>query len=422
MGEQEPDPDHGDNGTQGAGIAGESTATVKSSETNGLELSAPDGASDSAASGIASDATEDRSLPTSPSQTRVRDSSTRVLLMLAVAYTLYFAKAVLFPVVLALILAALMSPVVRWLHRRRMPESLAAILLIVGSLTVLGFGIARLTAPAQIWFEHPRDKIEKISHRLRSFRNPMRELETVADSVEDATAGSRAANDEPIKVVVEQPSLITSLLSSTGQVLAGFALTIALLYFLLVDGTTFLRRFVSVVPGWRGKRDAVELVRGIEKGVSSYLLTVTLINVCLGVAVGTAMAMLQMPTPVLWGGVATLCNFVPYLGAVAGATIVFFVAILSFDSLAYALLAPVCYMTLSAIEGNFITPRLLGRSMSMNPIFVFLSLTFWGWIWGVGGAILAVPLLGVAKVVCDQFEGLHTVSVLLSGDHDMTAD
>lgn len=342
--------------------------------------------------------------------------SIRLLAILAVATSCFVARAILFPIVLAIILAALLRPLVRWLNRRRVPEFAGAILVITGFVGIFGYGATLLVEPAREWFQNPDEKLQQIEHKLQSIRQPIADLEDVADKVEEAAAGAASREDKPVKVTVQQPSLINSVISSTGQMLAGAAITIVLLYFLLIQGNTLLRQVVLITPTRRGKRDAVELVRKIEQGVSSYLLQVTVINTCLGVVIGTAMWLIGLPTPALWGTLAALLNFFPYIGGIAGAIMVFLVGVLTFESLPWAFVAPVVYFCINTIEGNFITPALLGRKMSLNPIFVFLSLTFWGWIWGLGGAILAVPLLAVLKISCEQFDTLQPMAMLLSGE------
>lgn len=342
--------------------------------------------------------------------------SIRLLTFLALASSFYLARAILFPIVLAVLLAALMRPLVRWLSRRHVPEVAGAVLVISGFVLLSGYGASWLVEPAREWFQNPDEKLQQIERKLQSIRQPIADLEDVADKVEKAAAGAVSEEDKPVKVTVQQPSLINSVISSTGQMLAGAAITLVLLYFLLIQGNTLLRQVVLITPTRRGKRDAVELVRRIEQGVSVYLLQVTVINACLGLVIGVAMWLIGLPTPALWGTLAALLNFFPYVGGLAGAMMVFFVGVLTFESVSWAFVAPVVYFCINTIEGNFITPALLGRKMSLNPIFVFLSLTFWGWIWGLGGAILAVPLLAVLKISCEQFDTLQPMALLLSGE------
>jgi len=342
--------------------------------------------------------------------------SIRILAGLALAYTFYFARAILFPIVLAIVLAALFRPIVRWLRRRHIPEAFGAVLVITCLVGAIGYGATRLVEPAQEWFQHPEQKVQQLESKLRTLRRPIADLEDVANKMSAAAAGDTSEDNKPIKVTVKQASLVNNVISSTGQMMAGAAITLALLYFLLVRGNMLLCQVVLITPTRRGKRDAVELVHKIEQGVSSYLLSVTLINACLGVTIGIAMWLIGLPTPALWGTLAALLNFIPYVGGFVGYIMVFMVGVLTFDSLSSAVVAPVVYFVINTIEGNFITPTLLGRRMSLNPIFVFLSLAFWGWIWGIGGVILAVPLLTVIKIASEQFDSLESLATLLSGE------
>lgn len=239
---------------------------------------------------------------------------------------------------------------------------------------------------------------------------------TAAEQLEEA-AEELEEVEEPIAVEVKQPRLVAGfqLLSSTGTVVADLIIILVLTYFLMVSGDMLINNVLHLLPSMREKRNAVELVYKVQQGISSYLVTVTCINIALGVVVAVAMWLLGVPNPFLWGMMATVFNFVPFLGALVGVAVMFLVSVLAFESLSYALVPPLVYWALTAVEGNFVTPSLLGRSMSLNPIMVFLALTLLGWMWGIAGAVLAVPVLAVVKVGCDQFERSQPVGTLLGG-------
>ena len=224
--------------------------------------------------------------------------------------------------------------------------------------------------------------------------------------------------EQPIAVEVRQPRLIAglSVLTSTGSVAAEILLAIVLAYFLLASGDMLINNVLHILPSMREKRNAVELVHNVERGISSYLLTVTLINIGLGVAVALAMWLLELPNPMLWGAMATIFNFIPFLGAIFGTIIILLVSVLTFDSLGQAIIPPLVFWGITALEGNVITPHILGRRMSLNPIMVFLSLAIWGWMWGIGGAFLAVPILATLKVGFDQFDSTRAIGTLLGGE------
>jgi predicted PurR-regulated permease PerM len=263
-------------------------------------------------------------------------------------------------------------------------------------------------------------------------RNQWAQIQEASEELEELAQGKSAdeqpgtlwnwfspaeRDPEPVTVEVKQPRLASNLmvLNSAGSFLAATVVTFVLAFFLLSAGDVLINNVLRILPSMREKRNAVELVRNVEQGISSYLFTVTCINVALGVVQGVAMWLLGMPNPALWGAMCCVLNYIPYLGALLGTIVVFLVAVLTFDTLAYAALVPATYFAITALEGNLITPAILGRSMSLNPVMVFLFLTFWGWMWGIGGALLAVPLLAMLKIGFDQFERTKPMGTLLGG-------
>jgi predicted PurR-regulated permease PerM len=361
---------------------------------------------------------------------RAVDFAATILAVLAIFYTLYFARAVLFPLVLAFVFGLLLRPVVRRLKRLYVPEAIGAAAVVLLVLGVLLFGGMTLVAPASQWIEDLPRNLEQASVRLKPLQRPLAKIQHKIDAASQQVAviaspaeapaaappGPAEAPEKPPRQLVEirQPSLATTVLNTTGSFLAGAAMTIIMLYFMLALGETTLRKVVEVLPTFRDKRSAVELVTSIEHGISSYLVTVTVINIGLGAAIGTALWLIGLPNAILWGAMAACLNYVPYAGAIVGMTIVFFASLLTFNTIGHALLAPLAYFTINAIEGNFVTPMVLGRSMSLNPIIVFLSLVFGGWMWGVGGALLSVPLLAIAKITCEHFDRTKPIATLLS--------
>jgi predicted PurR-regulated permease PerM len=187
-----------------------------------------------------------------------------------------------------------------------------------------------------------------------------------------------------------------------------------LLYFLLAYDGVFLAKLIKLMPTLSDKKRAVSIAHEIEGQVSRYLFTITLINCCLGVAVGTAVGFLGMPNPFMWGVMVAILNFIPYLGALTGIVLMTLAAMLSFPSASYALLFPAAYFILASLEGNFITPMVMGRSLTLNPVLVLLSLTFWGWMWGIVGIILAVPILAAFKIFCSHIEPMEPLAEFIS--------
>ena len=349
-----------------------------------------------------------------------------ILSTLAVAYTLYFARSLLFPITLSCILYFLLRPMVRGMQRRRVPALLGAALVVGGLLVTSAAGIYALAVPAATWMEDIPDNLQQIEYkfrgvfqRLRNIEEASEEVQAIADPAQgpaatgESPADAEAEEDDVQVVEFKQPSLTTTVLDTTGNAVAGAVIIIVLLYLLLALGDVFLNQILHLMPRLRDKRGVVELVRDIEQGISRYLGTITFINICLGIVIGTVMWLFGLPTPLLWGVMAAGLNYVPFLGALIGAVSVGISALITFDSVAYALLPPLSYFVINSIEGNLITPMMLGRSMSLNPVLVFLSVVIWGWMWGIGGVLIAVPVLGIAKIICEHFRKLRPLANLL---------
>jgi len=183
---------------------------------------------------------------------------------------------------------------------------------------------------------------------------------------------------------------------------------------LLASGDLFLQKLVRVMPTFRDKKRAVEISHEIQQNVSNYLFSVSLINIGLGLAVGSGLYFMEVPNAAMWGITVAVLNFVPYFGPVAGVIVLGTVGLLTFDTLWKGLLPPAWYLLLHLLEANLITPVLLGRRFMLNPVVIFVSLIFWTWLWGVPGALLSVPILVLIKVVCDRVPAMSPVSELLS--------
>jgi predicted PurR-regulated permease PerM len=229
--------------------------------------------------------------------------------------------------------------------------------------------------------------------------------------VEEATKAPTAP--QTTEVVVRGPSLSERLFGTT-QSLITVALEVGiLLYFLLAAGDLFLQKLIKVLPQLKDKKRAVTIARETESSVSAYLLTMTLLNVGEGVVVAIAMAVLGVPNPLLWGVLAVVLEYVPYIGAFVLAGILTMVGLATFDEPFRALMVPAAYILINFIQGNFLTPLMLGRRLTLNPVAIFIGLVFFWWIWGVAGAFLAVPILATFKIFCDHIETLQPIGEFL---------
>ncbi len=215
-------------------------------------------------------------------------------------------------------------------------------------------------------------------------------------------------------VELKRHPIAEMLVGWTPEFIASTVLLFILLYFLLAYDGVFLGKLIKLLPKLADKKRAVSIASEIEAQVSRYLFTATAINICLGLAVGTTVGLLGLRNPIMWGALVAVLNFVPYLGALTGIICITLGAVLSFDSLGYALLFPAVYLVFAVLEGNFITPLVMGRSLTLNPVVILLSLIFWGWIWGIVGVILAVPILAAFKIFCAHIEPMEPLAEFLS--------
>lgn len=327
-------------------------------------------------------------------------------------YALYSARAIMFPLTLAAFLALPLRPIMRWLQAMFVPKFVGAALLMASCLMVILFASYWLAAPATEWIEDVPSKLREAELKLRAIAAPLNDLKEATAQVEAITETSDSVNT--LKVEVQQPRLSSTVLTATGDFALGSMIAISLAFLLLVFGDDVLTSMVSAMPTRKDRRHLEQLFFDAEQTISRYLLTYTVINIGLGTVIGTALWLIGMPNPILWGVMAATLNYIPFLGLIAGTGVVFLVALLSFDSAAYACLAPAIYLVANGIEANIITPTLLGRSMKLNTVAIFISIVVFGWMWGIGGAIIAVPALSVAKIVCDRNERLAGLSAVLS--------
>ena len=332
------------------------------------------------------------------------------LFVLAVFYTLHLAQAFFLPVVLAILLDFLLSPMVRALRKIGLPEWLGAAIVVLGLLTVLVFGIYRLAGPASEYVARAPESIETARDKLRGMRGSVEQVTDAAEQVERAASGDEAQAQQ---VEIKGPSLSKQLFGGTTAALSAAIVVIFLTYFLLASGDLFLQKLVGVLPQFKDKRVAVTIARETEAQISLYLFTTTLINLGVGVVTGIAMYLLGLPNAVLWGVVAMVLNFVPYVGAVANTVLLALAAFVAFDDTGRALLVPGTFLALNLIESNLVTPMIYGNRMKLNTVALFVGLVFWWYIWGIPGAILAVPIMATLKIACDHIESLAPIGEFL---------
>jgi predicted PurR-regulated permease PerM len=359
------------------------------------------------------------------------------LAVLAVLYTLYLAAAIVLPFVLAIVLFLLLSPVMRVLCKRlRFPRPLSALLVILLLFAVVAGLGAAVSVPASGWIARAPESLPMLEKKLGFLSQPIAFVQNGMEEINkfmQKHTGPQIADEAltpPSPVPVRQeasssnPAFSTlrsfggSVLMTTGAAVGEVFTVLLLLFFLLSSGDTLLRRLVEVLPTFEDKRRAVEIATEIERNVAGYLATITMMNAGVGVLAGCVMWTLGLPDPLLFGTLAFLLNYIPIIGPVIGIVIFFFVGLFTFENPLSALAPAGIYLAIHVMEGETITPMLLARRLTLNPVLVIASLVFWNWMWGVTGALLSVPLLAVFKIVCDHLPGLQALGHMLGAKKD----
>ncbi len=337
----------------------------------------------------------------------------QIVAVLGTIAFLYFARPVILPVFLACVAGMTLKPLIRWLSYCRIPPALSAAVLLCLLVSGVSFGFFELGRPAVTWLNEAPQHMTELRQRFQKFFPRIAHFNQAADAVSNLGATEEEKKQAPT-VELKTSRVPTSFINWTGLILAGIGETLVLLYLLLASGDLFLQKLVRVMPTMTNKKNAVAISHEIQQNISNYLFSVSLINLGLGLLVAGGLYFVGVPNALMWGLFAAVLNFVPYFGPVAGVLVLGIAGLLSFETLWKGLLPPAWYLLLHLLESNFITPVLLGRRFTLNPVVIFVSLIFWTWLWGIPGALLSVPILVSLKVVCDRLPAMSSISELLS--------
>ncbi|UYH51057.1 AI-2E family transporter [Candidatus Kirkpatrickella diaphorinae] len=355
------------------------------------------------------------------SRLNIRDVCTLIVTATIMLTILYFAATIVLPFVFALIISLLMITPMRFLHRTlRLPKPLAALTLILVMFLVVGGIATAVSVPATSWLEHTSQNIALLQEKLVFLNGPIDFLQRAYNRIisffmtsqQFAPSGNASGHHE-----VTSPAFFGSwgvtVLYGTRTILVEFFTTILLLFFFLSSGDVLLRRIIEVMPHHAGRKRVQQMMAKIERNVSIYLATITVMNGLVGLLNYMQCWLLDMPNPLLWGVLAFLLNYIPIIGPLTGVVIYLFVALSSFHAVIWAFAPPLIYLLIHLIEGETITPLLLAKRFTLNPVLVISSLVFWDWMWGIGGAFLSVPMLAVLKIVCDHIDRLTPLGHLI---------
>jgi predicted PurR-regulated permease PerM len=333
------------------------------------------------------------------------------IVLLLVLYTCALAEAVIVPILVAILFGLMLAPAVRYLERWHVPRSIGALLAVVFTVALIGAVIAALATPAREWMARAPLALTHIEAVLRDLRRP---LQAATEATRELGKIANLDGAQVVSRVDASPGFVAQVLGAAPLALAGFIVAVFLTFLFLLHGDALLRKFVTLAPHLRAKRELVLATRQAQHELSLYMITITLINAGLGVATAIALYALQIPDPLLWGGIAALMNFAPFIGPLLTAAALAVAGFAQFASPISALVAPAVFLGLHLIEGQIVTPHLVGRRLALDPVMVFLTLVVLGWMWGVAGLLLAVPLMSCAKIIAERSPEGNVIATLLS--------
>ena len=326
----------------------------------------------------------------------------------------YFAWEVVLPFFVAWVASMTLKPLVTWLRARHFPAALAAALVVVCLIVLVTAGISWLGRPAVEWANSAPEKIPQLKQKFQKLTQPFTRFSAVASSVGSLGSGQTPTNAPPAVTVKDDDHMMGAMFTWTRSLLGGIIEAIVLTFLLLASGDSFMHKLAHVMPNLKQKKRAVEISREVQHSISRYLFTVSLINGGFGCAAALGFWAVKMPNPAMWGGVAAVLNFLPFFGPAMGMIIVGLAGLIAFDTVGAALLPVGVYILLHMAESYVITPFAFGQRFRLNQVVIFVAFIFFAWLWGIIGALLAVPLLVSLKVICERVPSLVPVAEFLS--------
>ncbi|MGH8062629.1 MAG: AI-2E family transporter [Pseudoxanthomonas sp.] len=349
----------------------------------------------------------------SPASRRPRASTALLVLStLAVGYTLWAAQDLLLPILLGMFLALVANPIIRLLKRLWVPRFIGALIVVVGGIVGAGALASQLIVPAGDWFRDVPQELKQLAPKLRQLAKPMQDANLAAENIARAAGGESAKRVQVVRTQVDDPYKV---LTATPRLLASVLAVVLLTFFFLVYGEDLQRHAIALLPGRQQKKFSVDLMHSIEREVSRYVLTISVINALVGLVYAAILYALDIPLQeaLLWGTMVALLNFAPYVGPLIGMALMLLVGFVSYKDPWLSVLPVIVYLGLHTLEGQIVTPIVLGRRMALSPLILILALMLFGWLWGIVGLLLAVPLLVCVKLVLARLEGMEGWARLL---------
>ena len=318
-------------------------------------------------------------------------------LIVALPFALREGAEFFMPVTAALVVAIALVPLLEWFERRGVPSRLAAGLCLVVFLLIALFAIGSIVVPATDWVAQVPSKIPKV----RAALEPVLDLYKNLDRFITRTTAQIAINQEHARTVrIETPNSALGLLTASApHLLIQLFFALLVIFFFLAGWTTMRKKTIVSRGSFEGALTTARVIQQVVDATSTYLGTITLINVGLGTLTALVLWQLGMPSPVMWGGIVAVANYIPYLGPIVCALLLFLGGLMTYPDIWGALLPPAAFVGFHLIEANFFTPMVVGHRLTISPLSILISLSFWAWVWGTTGALLAVPLLIIIKTV-----------------------
>ncbi|MBX3562142.1 MAG: AI-2E family transporter [Sphingomonas sp.] len=325
-----------------------------------------------------------------------------IALIMAMPFALRAGAEFFLPVTAALVIAIALVPLLEWMERRRVPSALAAFLCVVLFLTMANVAVAAIVLPAAEWFQMLPDRIGQLRNTLAPLVDVYANLERFIDNVVREFGRSPVPAATPQAVRVETPNSLLQIVATSAPFAAIQMFFAVLVIFFFLSGWTRMRkRTITTRASFDGAMTTARVIQQVVDATSTYLGTITVVNIGMGLIVALILYFLEMPTPLMWGGIVAVLNYIPYLGPIASTLLLALGGLMAFEDPWYAMLPALSFVAIHMIEANLVTPMVVGRRLTINPLMILLSLSFWAWVWGTTGALLAVPLLIIFRTVLD---------------------
>lgn len=320
-------------------------------------------------------------------------------LFLAMPFALRAGAEFFLPVTAALVVAIALVPMLEWLERRRIPSPFAAFVCIAMFLSAANVAVALIAVPAANWFARLPERVGQIRANLSPLIEIYSNLERFIDDLVHTFARKPAA---ATTVTVQTPNSLLEIVASSAPFAAiQMLFAILVVFFFLAGWTRMRRRIIQSRSSFSSAMTTARVIQEMVDSTSAYISTITVINIALGATVSLALWAIGMETPLMWGGLVAVLNYVPYLGPITAAILLGFGGLMTYPDVWRGLAPAAAFVAIHLVEANVLTPMLVGRRLTINPLLILIALSYWGWVWGTTGALLAVPLLIILKTILD---------------------